>query len=305
MNEEELEWEVRPGGMLVQRRDDDSHHQHQNGGDGAVVPPIKINVSHGPAQYELSVPDHSTFGHVKKVLEKITGLQPRKQKLFFRGQEKDDSEHLHEAGVKDKAKILLMEEPASKEKKVEEVKQNVDISEASKEKKAEGVKQNADMSKASEEKKAEEMKQDVDISQARREQNADMSKAFEAVAGVREEVDKISERVAALEVVVNGGTKVADEEFIVSSELLMRQLLKLDTIEAEGEAKMQRKAEVRRVQKFQDTLDDLKVRNSYPVGNTTSVTTQWETFDSGVGSLNPPPPMPSSTTISQDWEQFD
>ncbi|KAF5750798.1 hypothetical protein HS088_TW03G01138 [Tripterygium wilfordii] len=251
MNEEELEWEVRPGGMLVQRRDDDSHHQHQNGGDGAVVPPIKINVSHGPAQYELSVPDHSTFGHVKKVLEKITGLQPRKQKLFFRGQEKDDSEHLHEAGVKDKAKILLMEEPASKEKKVEEVKQNVDISEASKEKKAEG------------------MKQDVDISQARREQNADMSKAFEAVAGVREEVDKISERVAALEVVVNGGTKV------------------------------------RRVQKFQDTLDDLKVRNSYPVGNTTSVTTQWETFDSGVGSLNPPPPMPSSTTISQDWEQFD
>lgn len=43
---------------------------------------------------------------------------------------------------------------------------------------------------------------------------------------------------------VNSGTKVANEEFDVSAELLMRELLKLDGIEAEGEAKLQRKAEV-------------------------------------------------------------
>lgn len=43
---------------------------------------------------------------------------------------------------------------------------------------------------------------------------------------------------------VGDGTKVAEKEFVVSTELLMRQLLKLDGIEAEGEAKMQRKAEV-------------------------------------------------------------
>ena len=43
---------------------------------------------------------------------------------------------------------------------------------------------------------------------------------------------------------VNSGTKVSDEEFGVSAELLMRELLKLDGIEAEGEAKLQRKAEV-------------------------------------------------------------
>lgn len=43
---------------------------------------------------------------------------------------------------------------------------------------------------------------------------------------------------------VNSGTKVVNEEFDMSAELLMRQLLKLDSIEAEGEAKMQRKAEV-------------------------------------------------------------
>ena len=43
---------------------------------------------------------------------------------------------------------------------------------------------------------------------------------------------------------VDGGTEVSDKEFVVSTELLMRQLLKLDGIEAEGEAKLQRKAEV-------------------------------------------------------------
>lgn len=43
---------------------------------------------------------------------------------------------------------------------------------------------------------------------------------------------------------MDGGTKVSDKEFVVSTELLMRQLLTLDGIEAEGEAKLQRKAEV-------------------------------------------------------------
>ena len=40
------------------------------------------------------------------------------------------------------------------------------------------------------------------------------------------------------------GTKVAEKEFVVLTELLMMQLLKLDSIEAEGEAKVQRRIEV-------------------------------------------------------------
>ncbi|KAK4264793.1 hypothetical protein QN277_025923 [Acacia crassicarpa] len=55
---------------------------------------------------------------------------------------------------------------------------------------------------------------------------------------------KLSERVAALEVAMNGATKVSEKEFLISTELLMRQLLKLDSIEAEGVAKLQRNAEV-------------------------------------------------------------
>jgi hypothetical protein len=49
-----------------------------------------------------------------------------------------------------------------------------------------------------------------------------------------------------LEKSVLAGTKVVDKEFVVLTALLMVQLLKLDGIEAEGEARAQRKAEVQR-----------------------------------------------------------
>ena len=91
----------------------------------------------------------SITGDVKKLLVHKTGLEPEEQRLFFRGIEKDDKEHLHLAGVKDKSKILLLEGTASKERKLEEA----------------------------------------------RKQN-EMLKASEAVAGVRAEVDKLSDRVS-------------------------------------------------------------------------------------------------------------
>lgn len=51
-------------------------------------------------------------------------------------------------------------------------------------------------------------------------------------------------KVIALEAIVRGGTKVSEKKFLVLTELLMVQLLQLDTIEANGEAKVQRKVEV-------------------------------------------------------------
>lgn len=48
----------------------------------------------------------------------------------------------------------------------------------------------------------------------------------------------------ALEVAINAGNKASEKEFLVLTEVLMGQLLKLDGIEAEGEAKLQRKVEV-------------------------------------------------------------
>ncbi|KAK9193566.1 hypothetical protein WN944_004263 [Citrus x changshan-huyou] len=272
-NNEQVDWEMRPGGMLVQRRDDDNH-DHQDGAAASASggPVIRINVARGPSQYEVHVPARSTFGDLKKAISEKTGLDPQEQKVLFRGKEKEDNEHLDVSGVKDKSKVLLLEELTNKEKKPEEVKD-------------------------SPEKKHEYAKD-----------SEEMRKALQAIAGVREEVDKLSERVASLEVAVNGGTKVPSEELDTSAELLMKELLKLDGIEAEGEAKVQRKTEVRRVQKFHETLDNLKAINSNPFcdsSNAIKVVTQWETFDSGMGSLNPPPLAPSATTINQDWERFD
>ncbi|MBA0701697.1 hypothetical protein Goari_022490 [Gossypium aridum] len=47
----------------------------------------------------------------------------------------------------------------------------------------------------------------------------------------------------------------------------MNQLLKLDGIMADGDVKLQRKMQVRRVQKYVETLDLLKIKNSMPNNN--------------------------------------
>ncbi|OAY24183.1 BAG family molecular chaperone regulator 4 [Manihot esculenta] len=248
----QIDWELRPGGMLVQKRDTE--------GDPSG-PMIKIKISHGSYHYEITVPAQSTFGDLKNVLVHETGLEPKEQRLLFRGKEKEDNECLHMVGVKDMSKVILLEDPACKERKLEEMKRN-----------------------------------------------QGMLKAYEEVAKVRAEVDKLSQKVLTLETTVRNGTHVADKEFSVLIELLMVQLLKLDTIEANGEAKVQRRNEVRRVQNFVDTLDNLKARNSNPFSNgsnAVSVSTKWQTFESGVGSLSAPVPVQSGTKITQDWELFD
>ncbi|KAL7136190.1 hypothetical protein ABFS83_10G012800 [Erythranthe nasuta] len=109
-----------------------------------------------------------------------------------------------------------------------------------------------------------------------------VSRGGEAVAEVRREVDKLSDQISAVQAVVDSGTKVDNKDIVYLTEMLMRQLLKLDGIEAEGEGKVQRKMEVRRVQSFVETMDVLKSRNSNPLSNgynNVPVTTKWETFE--------------------------
>ncbi|PPS00055.1 hypothetical protein GOBAR_AA20614 [Gossypium barbadense] len=185
----DIEWELRPGGMLVQKR---------NMADAASAPMIKIKVSHGSYHRDIVVPAQSTFGDLKGVLAQETGLEPKEQRLLFQGKEKDDEECLHMVGVKDMSKVVLLEDPASKERKLVEMNSNQSV-----------------------------------------------LKACEEVAKVRSEVDKLSEKVIAVEANVRAGTKVAENEFLVLTELLMVQLLQLDTIEADGEAKVQRRVERR------------------------------------------------------------
>ncbi|XP_058069819.1 BAG family molecular chaperone regulator 4-like isoform X2 [Magnolia sinica] len=219
---EEIDSELRPIEMLSQKTNGKT-----NGDDGvwASGPMIKINASHSTKQHQMTLPVHSTFG------------------------------------VKDMSKVVLMEDAASKERKLEEMKRDQVISEA-----------------------------------------------LNSVALVRAEVDKLSQKASSLEAVMHGGTKVAEKEFVVLTELFMAQLLKLDSIDAGGEAKVQRQSEVRCVQNCVEALDKLKVRNSNPFissSNAVSTLTEWATFDSGVGSRNAFPTLSSSCKITHDWERFD
>ncbi|KAK8564654.1 hypothetical protein V6N13_019841 [Hibiscus sabdariffa] len=231
----EIEWELRPGGMLVQKREM---------GDASSGPKVIIKVSHGFYHHDITVPAQSTFGDLKRVIAQETGLEPKEQRLLFQGKEKEDEECLHMVGVKDMSKVVLLEDPASKERKLEEMKRNQSV-----------------------------------------------VKACEEVAKVRAEIDKLSEKVNALEAIVGEGTKVAAEQLLGLTELLMVQLLQLDTIEANGEDKFQRRAEVRRVQGLVDTMDEMKARNCNPSSS------NGDAFECGASA-----PLPSSIRITQDWK---
>ena len=57
-------------------------------------------------------------GELKVVLSMVTGLEPREQRLLFRGKEREDGDHLHMVGVRDRDKVLLLEDPALKDMKL-------------------------------------------------------------------------------------------------------------------------------------------------------------------------------------------
>ncbi|KAL0300570.1 UNVERIFIED_CONTAM: BAG family molecular chaperone regulator 2 [Sesamum radiatum] len=118
-NEEEVEWEMRPGGMLVQKRSDNSQ---------VIAPPnLRIRVAYGAARYQISANSQSTFGELKKLLVTETGLEPGEQRLVFRGKERENGEYLDNCGVKDRSKVILIEDPESKERRLIEIRRNAKI----------------------------------------------------------------------------------------------------------------------------------------------------------------------------------
>ncbi|XP_052198047.1 BAG family molecular chaperone regulator 2-like [Diospyros lotus] len=105
----EIKWELRPGGMLVQKRES---------GEGEKEPPITVRVSTVSQCHDITIQATSTFGELKMILSLVTGLEPRAQRVLFKGKEREDCEYLHMVGVGDKDKVLLLEDPAIKEKKL-------------------------------------------------------------------------------------------------------------------------------------------------------------------------------------------
>lgn len=208
------EWEMRPGGMLVQKRTADSDR------NSALVPTIRVRVKYGSIYHEVNISSQATFGELKKMLSGPTGLHHEDQKLFFKDKERDSKAFLDITGVKDKSKLVLTEDPISQEKRLLEIRKN-----------------------------------------------AKMEKAAKSISQISLEVDRLAGRVSALDSIISKGGKVAESDVLGLIELLMNQLLKLDGIIADGDVKLQRKMQVKRVQKYVETLDMLKIKNSMPGSN--------------------------------------
>ncbi|CAJ2666611.1 BAG family molecular chaperone regulator 3-like [Trifolium pratense] len=208
------EWEMRPGGMLVQTRTTASDR------NPVLVPTIRVRVKFRSIYHELNISSIASFGDLKKMLTGPTGLHHQDQKLFYKDKERDSKAFLDIVGVKDKSKLVLMEDPISQEKRALEIRKN-----------------------------------------------AKMEKAAKSISQISLEVDRLAGRVSAFESIISKGGKVVESDVLGLIELLMNQLLKLDGIIADGDVKLQRKMQVRRVQKYVETLDMLKVKNSITNGN--------------------------------------
>lgn len=209
----ENEWELRPSGMLVQKRNLDSENRRP-------PPTIRVRVKYRSVNHEINISSQATFGELKKMLSGPTGLHHDDQKLLYKDKERENKTFLDIAGVKDKSKIVLIEDPISQEKRYLEMRKN-----------------------------------------------AKVEKAAKTISDISLEVDRLARQVSALESVVSKGGKVVEKDVINLTELLMNQLLQLDGIIAEGDIKLQRKNQVRKVQKCVETLDVLKIKNSMPTNN--------------------------------------
>ncbi|XP_060175014.1 LRR repeats and ubiquitin-like domain-containing protein At2g30105 [Lycium barbarum] len=136
---------------------------------------ITVNVKFNSLSIPVEISSESTVKHLKSLIQPLTNVLSRAQKLICKGKVLVDEMTLESSKVRNGAKIMLI---ASR---------------------------------------------------------VGISVSCEAIARIREEVDKLSPRVVAIDEAVQRGTRVEDREFVILTELLMVQLLKLDSIEAEEE----------------------------------------------------------------------
>ncbi|CAL5045426.1 unnamed protein product [Urochloa decumbens] len=207
-------WEVRPGGMLVQKRGGGASDEEPSP-NVKPVPTIRVKVKHAGVTHEIYISSEASFGELKKLVAAKTGLHPDDQKVLYKDKERDSKAFLDMAGVKDRSKLVVVEDPEAKARRL--------------------------------------------IEQRR---NGHLEKAAKAVAAVTAEVDKLAPKVAALDASVRKGEKVAENDVVQVTELLMNELLKLDAVAADGDVKAQRRMQVKRVQKYVEALDAVAAKNA-------------------------------------------
>ncbi|KAG6791761.1 hypothetical protein POTOM_000894 [Populus tomentosa] len=242
------EWEIRPGGMLVQKRTTaDSNH------NSVPVSTIKVRVKYGSSCHEISISSQASFGELKKMLAQHTGVHHEDQKLIYKKKERNSKAYLDTAGVKDGSKIVLTEDITSRQRRCLEMLKTAKIKKGSK-----------------------------------------------SLQQITVDVDRLGEKaskfylktymVTSLETTAYKGGKIAEKDVDEFTAMLMEKLVALDGIFVEGDLKLQKRMQERRVQQYIETLDKLKLNYSTADSNGGIIPLQQQ--DNSMGKMAIPKQRP-------------
>ncbi|XP_020243729.1 BAG family molecular chaperone regulator 1-like [Asparagus officinalis] len=112
--------------MLVQKRSQESESASK------PAPAIRVLVKYGSAYHEICVNSQATFGELKKLLSGPTGLHPLDQKILYKDKERESTAYLDTAGVKDKSKLVVLEDLKAQAKRCLEMRRAAKSEQASK-----------------------------------------------------------------------------------------------------------------------------------------------------------------------------
>ncbi|KAI3739396.1 hypothetical protein L2E82_29800 [Cichorium intybus] len=148
--------------------------------------------------------------------------------------------------------------------------------------------------------------------------NAKMEKAAKSISDISFEVDRLAGQVSAIESVISKGGKVAEKTLLNVIELLMNQLLKLDGITVDDDVKLQRKlqdyVETLDALKLKNSTQSSNGSRNHDQEQRVSDGNGGAPHQSRwiIGkSSGPPavekhqPPSSESTTVTTEWEIFD
>ncbi|KAM3206729.1 hypothetical protein ACQJBY_062085 [Aegilops geniculata] len=247
-------WEVRPGGMLVQKRGPEEDEPAPE--SVKPVPTIRVKARLAGKTHEIYVSAEATFGDLRRRVAERAGAHPEDLRTLYKGKEQDPKAFLDMAGVRDRSKVAVVDDPEARARRL-----------------------------------LEELRL------------GSLRKAAGAVAAVAAEVDKIAPKVSALEASVRKGEKVAEKDVATVTELLMNELLKLDAVVAGGDVKAQRRVQVKRVQKYVETLDAVMAKNATIAPKPAAAKKQPPAPARQPQSQRQRPQQPPAQTTR--WEMFD
>jgi hypothetical protein len=230
-----------------------------------------------------------------------TGLHPDDQKVVYKDKERDSKAFLDMAGVKDRSKMVMLEDPAAKAKRLLEERRTSKAERAAK-----AIARVAlDVDKL-----ATKVRVHPSVVATRSTSRPRwLMGRLVTLSGL-----SLDRQVSALETVASKGGKVVDADVATLTEALMRELVELDSIAADGDAKAQRRAQERRVQRHVETLDAIRAKNkaAAPSSNRTRRPAHLPPRPQNQQRRQFQPPAPTTATApapqtqtAASWDSFD